>query len=39
MADFDNLFDAALDLADRAIIRNMGITAVITSGQLKGHRI
>ncbi|ENR9136340.1 phage tail protein, partial [Shigella flexneri] len=24
MADFDNLFDVALDLADKAIIRNMG---------------
>ncbi|EIC4075598.1 phage tail protein [Shigella flexneri] len=39
MADFDNLFDVALDLADKAIIRNMGIRAVITSGRLKGIMI
>ncbi|EFY4457886.1 phage tail protein [Shigella flexneri] len=39
MADFDNLFDVALDLADKAIIRNMGIRTVITSGRLKGIMI
>ncbi|EPT4271952.1 head-tail joining protein [Shigella flexneri] len=39
MADFDNLFGVALDLADKAIIRNMGIRAVITSGRLKGIMI
>ncbi|EEQ3300463.1 phage tail protein [Escherichia coli] len=39
MADFDNPFDAALDFADRIIIRDMGCAVIITSGQLKGCTI
>ena len=39
MADFDNLFDAALAGANDVILRNMGVTAVITSGHLKGTGI
>ncbi|MEB7742203.1 head-tail joining protein [Escherichia coli] len=39
MADFDNLFDAALAGANDVILRNMGVTAVITSGHLEGTGI
>ncbi|MGM6923356.1 head-tail joining protein [Escherichia coli] len=39
MADFDNLFDAALVGADEVILRDMGICAVITSGALEGTRL
>ncbi|HAP0139792.1 TPA: phage tail protein [Escherichia coli] len=39
MADLDNPFDAALAGANDVILRNMGVTAVITSGHLEGTRI
>lgn len=39
MADFDNPFDAAVAMADEVILCHMGITAVITSGQLEGKTL
>ncbi len=39
MADFDNPFDAAVTMADAVILCHMGITTVITSGQLEGKTL
>ncbi|HAY0219012.1 TPA: phage tail protein [Escherichia coli] len=39
MTTFINPFDAALDQADDAIIRDMGIPALITTGALAGTTI
>ncbi|EGW8417511.1 phage tail protein [Salmonella enterica] len=39
MADFDNLFDAALARADETIREHMGASATITSGEHSGALI
>lgn len=39
MDGFDNLFDAALAGVNEVILRDMGISAVITSGELEGTHL
>lgn len=39
MADFDNIFDAALSRADDAIRCAMGVEASVTSGEMTGQTV